>query len=218
MPPGRDETTARSTRPRLSVAMKVRSSSPSSSTKSAGPKVIRVVSAGPNGSASSQGAAAEAATDQPSRIAASAAADAEFLQPCILAPSPELSAHSSGHCMKSRRGRYRQSHGLSGDAVENRDIDAGLDQSRHTLEPGAMLERDRHGGLYVAQIADFHRIRVAFAKKRPCVAGGEGDRNGRYRESPAMAREQVQHWASSIVRRRGCRPRRAPPPLLIGAL
>src|ERR1041384_1054710 len=59
MPPGRDETTARSTRPILSVAMKVRSSSPSSSTKSAGPKVIRVVSAGPNGSASSQGAAAE---------------------------------------------------------------------------------------------------------------------------------------------------------------
>ena len=82
-PPGRDETTVKSTRPRLSVATKVRSSSRCSSTKSAGPRVIRVVTAGPNGSASSQGAAAQPATGEQSSTVAASAARMRIHQPCI---------------------------------------------------------------------------------------------------------------------------------------
>src|SRR5437763_10489806 len=98
--------------------------------------------------------------------------------------------------MQAMRKSDCQLHRLSGGAVENRDIRHSVHQSRHSLEPGAMLARDRLGGLHIAEIADLHRIRVALAKKRPCVAGGEGDRDGRYRDGPAMAREQEQHWAS----------------------
>src|SRR5829696_226791 len=93
-PGGDDATIPTSTLPTLSVATKLRSSEPCSSTRSPGPSVICVPYAGPNGLYSSQGGWAASGAAQPiSNRPAPPAARSDVPQPRI---SPSASRFRCG--------------------------------------------------------------------------------------------------------------------------